>query len=469
MNAMRMARVVCTIGPSSSDPAIIRRLIQNGMNIARLNFSHGTHEKHREVIKNVRAIAEELGTYVGILQDLQGPKIRLGMLPDEGVLIETGKEIALRSGREYTKGVLPVTYPDLQTDVAPGEHILLADGVMELKITRIEGDLVFCNVINGGVLTSRKGVNLPSSNLRVSSLSTKDIEDLRMGLEEEVDFVALSFVRSRNDLVEVRRMMDKVSYGPRLIAKIEKPQAVANINEIIDNVDAVMVARGDLGVEMPLEQVPMIQKEIVKAARKAGKEVIIATQMLMSMVASPRPTRGEVSDVANAVLDGADALMLSDESASGAYPVDACAMLGRVAAATEPYLPSAEEQPEPHAAMSLAVGRAACTLAKDVNAAAIVAYTQSGFTARAVARFRPSCPILALTPNMYTCRKLTLTRGTRAVLTNEIRMTDEMFADARNQAIEAGIAQKGDKIVITAGLPTGRTGSTNLLRILDID
>ena len=470
----RMAKVVCTIGPASMNPDIIRGLIRNGLNVARLNFSHGTHESHREVIHNVRRIAKEEGRNVGILQDLAGPKIRLGMLPEEGVSLINGTEIALSSMiKEYIPGVLPVAYPNLHEDVVPGELILLADGMMELQVSAVGEDRVYCTVTNGGQIFSRKGVNLPNSNLKIKAFSDKDRADLIMGLEESVDFVAVSFVRSEEDLKEVKSVIESSGKNPLLIAKIEKPQAVENLDNILMNVDALMVARGDLGVEMPLERVPIIQKQVINAARLAGKPVITATQMLMSMVSSPRPTRSEASDVANAILDGTDAVMLSDESANGSYPVQACNMLGRIVATTEPYLRKQNillqiNKTHNMSDVSSAVGRAAASMAEDVGASAIVAFTQSGFTANAVAQFRPICPILVLTPNEDTCRRVSLYWGTRAVLTREFTQTDDMFSEARQAVLSSGMVKEGERIVITAGIPFGQKGTTTLLRVLEL-
>jgi pyruvate kinase len=443
-------------------------LIENGLSIARLNFSHGTHDFHREVICNVRAIAKEMGAYVGILQDLQGPKIRLGNLPEEGIALASGQRVILKNSLNYENGILPVVYPNLHREVAAGEAILLSDGVIELDVVSIVGDDVICKTLNGGQVFSHKGVNLPSSNLSVSSFSEKDRQDLIMGLEEQVDFVALSFVRSSDDLTGVKDLINQAEAKPRLIAKIEKPQAVKNIQSILKSVDAVMVARGDLGVEVPLEQVPIIQKEIIAAARTAGKEVILATQMLLSMVSSVRPTRGEVSDVANAVLDGADALMLSDESASGQFPVEACAMLAKIAQATEPHASKNLPQiVDPKNSLALAVGRAACSLANDADASAIIAYTHSGYTAQAVAQFRPGCPIIALTPKESSCRKLTLSWGVTPISTDRVLDNmEELVEAARREAKKTGLVKEGDRIVLTSGLPKGATGGTSLVRLL---
>jgi pyruvate kinase len=409
-----------------------------------------------------------MGVYVGILQDLQGPKIRLGNLPEEGVTLLSGQRVILRNSVDYEKGVLPVAYPNLHREVTAGEAILLSDGAIELYVEDVAGENVICRTLNGGQIFSRKGVNLPASNLSVSSFSEKDRADLIMGLSEQVDFAALSFVRSSEDLAEVKNLIDGAVVKPRLIAKIEKPQAVKNIQSILSNVDAVMVARGDLGVEVPLERVPIIQKEIIAAARMAGKEVILATQMLLSMVSSVRPTRGEVSDVANAVLDGADALMLSDESANGAFPVEACAMLAKIAQATEPYVSkNLPQATDPKNSLALAVGRAACPLANDAGAAAIIAYTHSGYTARAVAQFRPGCPIIAMTPEESSCRKLTLSWGVIPICTGRVLDNMEDLAEtAITKAKKTGLVKEGDRIVLTSGLPKGATGGSSLVRLL---
>ena len=367
MKAITKTKLICTIGPASNDPAIIRKMIENGMNVARLNFSHGTHESHRDTIKLVRSIAREMGVRVGFLQDLCGPKIRLGKLPEEGVRLIVGDYIALASTKEKCENALPVEYDDLHKEVNIGERILLADGMMELRVTGIDGVKVICEVITGGVVYTKKGVNMPQSDLHVPAFSEKDRVDLQMALEEKLDFVALSFVRSAKDLEEIKSIIDKSEHKPLLIAKIEKPQAVDNLEEILDVVNGVMVARGDLGVEMPLEEIPHVQKYIIKQAKKAGRITITATQMLASMVKAQRPTRGETTDVANAVIDGTDALMLSDETANGDYPDTAVATLARIASAAERYNKHTPDFDyslfrESHT-FTLAIGRAACWLA----------------------------------------------------------------------------------------------------------
>ncbi len=327
----RKTKIVCTLGPATDSADGIAALIDAGMDVARLNFSHGSREDHRTTIHRIREVTRSRGREIGILQDLGGPKIRLGVLPENGVRLETGDSVELGVEGRAPTGTLPVGYAYLLEDVTPGEAILLADGAVELEVVEVRRDRLVCRVVNGGLLTSRKGVNLPQANLRVPAVTDKDFKDLEVGLEEGVDFVALSFVRHEDDVAPVKARLTGLENPPLLIAKIEKPQAVERIEPIIATVDGIMVARGDLGVEMPPEKVPVIQKKIIEAARWAGRPVITATQMLRSMVDSPRPLRAEASDVANAVFDGTDALMLSEETAIGSYPNDAVGMLDRVA------------------------------------------------------------------------------------------------------------------------------------------
>lgn len=469
---MRRTKIVCTIGPSSFDPKIIADMIDAGMNVARLNFSHGDHESHGKVIDLIRAISSEKKTCVTILQDLCGPKIRLGELPADGVVLKVGDLCILASENHAGSGVLPVQYENLEEDLKKGDRIILADGTMELKVESIEGKNVVCRVIRGGTALSRKGVNMPSSSLSVVTFTEKDRRDLIFGLEKGVDVVALSFVRSAADLVKIRSLLAKHKHAPLLIAKIEKPQAVSNIDEILPMVDGVMVARGDLGVEMPLFDVPVIQKQIIRKARMAGKVTITATQMLKSMVDNNVPTRAECTDVANAIFDGTCAVMLSEETASGKYPVDAVKAMDGLAQATEQHVVSEfSVKSDEHASnknMAWAVGRSACWLAKDLGASAVVAYTESGFTAASVARFRPNAPILALTPHTGTYNKLNMFWGVIPGLTESFSDMEEMFSTAAEIAVSNGLALKGDHIVITAGVPMGITGSTNVVRVYEI-
>lgn len=472
MKTITKTKLICTIGPASNNPDVIRKMIENGMNVARLNFSHGTHESHRETINLVRSIAQEMGVRVGILQDLCGPKIRLGKLPEEGVRLIVGDYIALASTKEKCENALPVEYDDLHKEINIGERILLADGMMELRVTGIDGVKVICEVITGGVAYTKKGVNMPQSDLHVPAFSEKDRIDLQMALEEKLDFTALSFVRSAKDLEEIKSIIDKSEHKPLLIAKIEKPQAVDNLEEILDVVNGVMVARGDLGVEMPLEEIPYVQKYIIKQAKKAGRITITATQMLASMVKAQRPTRSETTDVANAVIDGTDALMLSDETANGDYPDTAVATLSRIARAAEKHN---KHTPDFDSSLfrdshtfTLAIGRAACWLAKDVGAKCIVCYSATGLAPYCISRFRPECELLVLTYDEKVCNMTSLIWGAYGVISELMTDLDSVMETAKIKAIEAGFAEQGDTIIVTAGMPFGKTGTTSLLRLIQL-
>lgn len=470
---MRRTKIVATLGPSSSDPQTISDLIDAGLNVARLNFSHGDHESHGKMIDLIRSIAAEKKTCVTILQDLCGPKIRLGILPDEGVELRKGELCVLMSEDSAETDALPVQYENLEADLKKGDRVVLADGTMELTVESIHGKRVVCRIVRGGIVFSRKGVNLPSADLSVVAFTEKDRKDLLFGLEKGVDVVALSFVRSAADLVKIRSIISKDKNPPLLIAKIEKPQAVKNIDEILPMVDGVMVARGDLGVEMPLFDVPVIQKVIIRKARREGKVTITATQMLKSMVDSNLPTRAECTDVANALFDGTCAVMLSEETASGKYPVEAVRVMDGLARATEQHVISefslkSDEHVTDKKNIAWAVGRSACWLAKDLEAGAVVAYTESGFTAASVARFRPAAPILALTPNKRTFTKLNMFWGVVPGLTEGFQDIEEMFSTAAEIAVAKGIAKQGDNIIITAGVPLGVKGSTNMVKVYEI-
>jgi len=469
----RKTKIVCTLGPVTDSAEGISALLEAGMDVVRLNFSHGDRETHRATIRRIREVSREAGREIGILQDLGGPKIRLGELPGKGVELVAGTSVALGVDGRVAEGVLPVSYPHLLEDVGAGERILLADGIAELEVTEVTNDRLVCEVLIGGKVTSRKGVNLPQANLRVAAFTDKDRHDLEVGLAEGVDFVALSFVRHEDDLAPVRERLETQEHPPLLIAKIEKPQAVDRLEPILEAVDGVMVARGDLGVEMPPEAVPMIQKTIIAAARRAGRPVITATQMLRSMVDSPRPLRAEASDIANAVLDGTDAVMLSEETAIGNFPTKAVRVLHRVAMAAEPEIdhqkmlsdsvsPSIPE-------LTGAISRAACDLAASINAAAILTTTASGATARLVARLRPSAPVLAMTTSEAVARQLTLSWGVMATVANEATDIATMGDEMREILARYGLDARGNRIVITAGLPLGVSGSTNLLQVREFD
>lgn len=467
---MGKTKIVCTIGPASRETGILNGLIAEGMNVARLNFSHGSHETHAAVIDRIRAASAETRTPVAILQDLCGPKIRVGEIDAPGIRLSPGDVLTLTN--QTAKGEdnrVSVNYTDLPADVEKGDVILLADGMMELEVLDATATDIRCRVIIGGVLTSHKGINLPSGTIRTPALTEKDKQDLEFGLSRDVDYVALSFVRRPEDIHEARDIIRQAGRKTPVIAKIEKHEAVRNIDAIIKAADGIMVARGDLGVEIPLERVPGIQKQVVKKAGAAGKPVIIATQMLRSMVDAPRPTRAEATDVANAVLDGTDALMLSEETASGSYPVESVAYMRRIAKSAEStytYEKSFSMITDIH--VSESVAHAACTLADHLNAAAIIASTQSGFTAAQLSRFRPKSPIIALSPDVKTVRRLCLYWGCISSQTPRATDVDEMLETAVATAREIGHVKKGDLLVITAGHPLWQAGTTNMIKVREL-
>ncbi len=467
---MPKTKIICTIGPACDTPKGIRKLIQNGMNVARLNLSHGTHAEHKEKIRIIRTISEELDRPVAILLDLCGPKIRVGEVPADGIQLVSGQTFVL-TGRdvEGTKERIAVSYKDLYRDVEPGDRILLADGLMELVVEK-ENDLdVVCRVVTGGVLTSHKGVNLPTRSLNVVSFTDKDREDLMFGLDEGVDLVALSFVRTAGEIESVKALIREKGRAVPVIAKIEKHEAIANIESIMEATDAVMVARGDLGVEIPPENVPGIQRMLVKQAGSMGKPVIIATQMLRSMVDSPRPTRAEAADVANAVYQGADAVMLSEETAIGSFPDQAVAFMARIAASTEKdfqydkYL-----KLFPQKDVSASVAYAACVLADHLNAEAIIATTRSGATAKNIARFRPRPKIIALSPEPTTVKQLSMVWGCIPHRIRETPGAGEKVEIAVAEALDAGVVKRGDLVVITAGHPEYKAGTTNMIQVKEV-
>lgn len=460
-------KIVCTIGPSSSNAEIITALIEKGMSVARLNFSHGTHEEHGRAIRLIRAASGKLGRPVAVLQDLCGPKIRVGEIPGPGMRISPGQELILTNLPGPAGGNrVPVSYGDLPSQVKAGDRILLADGIMELTVERTTDTDIVCKVTAGGILTSHKGINLPTSTLTVPSLTEKDQKDLSFGLDMDVDYIALSFVRAAADIHAVKKIMYRRKNRKEVpvIAKIEKHEALAQVDAILEAADGIMVARGDLGVEVPLEDVPTIQKMLVRKANIAGKPVIIATQMLRSMVDAPRPTRAEAADVANGVLDGADAVMLSEETASGQHPVAAVHYMSLIARSVEKNYPHAFYlKMPPQRGTAESVANVACLLAKNIDAAAIVATTRSGSTAAQIARYRPAQPIVALSPDERTVRRLALYWGCRPTFLDNIEDTDEMVEGAAAAVLQKGHVQKGDKLVITAGRPIWAEGTTNML------
>ncbi len=467
---MIRTKIVCTLGPTSDDEATIRAFVEAGMAVARINFSHGTYQEHARRIKIVRQVAADFGRPVAILADLQGPKLRVGTLPPEGIALREGQRLFLAdqpSSADPT--VVPIPHPEVLRDVQPGERILLDDGLLELQVLERDGARVCAQVVTGGVLLSRKGLSLPHTSLRMPSITDKDQADAAFALEQQVDYFALSFVRCDDDVRHLRAWLRERGADTPIIAKIEKPEALDCVEEILAVSDGLMVARGDLGVEAPAEEVPIAQKRIIRACNAVGKPVITATQMLDSMIRNPRPTRAEASDVANAILDGSDAIMLSGETAMGRYPVEAVQTMARIAAVTERSLPYAEWLHRAFLAgsrsVTTAIGQVACEIAAELGARAILASTVSGHTARQVASYRPATPILAPTPNPATYRQLALVWGVEPLLVDEFINTEAMIGTAVEAARRRGLVQDGDLVVVTAGVPLGGAGLTNMLKV----
>ena len=458
-------KIVCTIGPASRSPEVLAALIGNGMSVARLNFSHGTQQEHGQMIRLIRDISAQVDRPVAILQDLCGPKIRVGEVPGSGMQLSPGQALILTNDPAPAHGNrVPVSYGDLPSQVKAGDRILLADGMMELVVDHTSMNEIVCKVITGGVLTSHKGVNLPSSTLSMPAMTEKDRRDLLFGLEAEVDFVALSFVRNAADVHAIKKIIRRQNKQTPVIAKIEKHEALDHMDAIIAAADGIMVARGDLGVEVPLEGVPAIQKVLVRKANNQGKPVIIATQMLRSMVDSPRPTRAEAADIANAVLDGADAIMLSEETAMGQYPVESVHYMALIASSAEKNYPhNYYLRMPPQKSTAEAVANAACSLAKNLDAAAIVATTRSGSTAAQISRYRPKQLLIALSPDEAAVRRMPLYWGCNPIRLESIEDTDEMVERAAEAVLSKGHVRKGEKVVITAGRPIWAEGTTNIL------
>jgi pyruvate kinase len=468
---MRCTKIVCTIGPATSSDERLRALIEAGMDVARLNFSHGSHESHSQVILRIRRLSAEMDKPVAILQDLCGPKLRLGLLPEQGITLEPKQEVRFvlaEQGQDAQS--IPLPSSTLFALVRPNERILIDDGRVETVVTQRDLNVIQAVVRIGGTISSRKGVNLPDTRLPVTSVTERDLEDLRFGIQQGVDWVAISFVREPEDLQPVRYTVEAAGADIRLIAKIEKREAVENFDKILEAADGIMIARGDLGVEMPIDEVPLIQKEIITRCNRAGKPVITATQMLESMISAPHPTRAEATDVANSILDGTDAVMLSGETAVGAYPAEAVNMMHRIAVQTERALKEGVVVlPSQPVAGSLsiteAVAEAVCHIAYDINARAIICATTSGSTARLVSKYRPKTPIVAFTPLESTYRQLALSWGVQPRLIPQVHTMEEMLQTAVNTAVEMGLAGDGDKVVITAGVPIGVPGNTNLIKV----
>jgi pyruvate kinase len=472
---MRRAKIVATVGPASAGQERLERMIEHGMDVARLNFSHGSHDEHAAVLDRIRAVGRQLGRAVAVLQDLQGPKIRTGPLAAgrEGVRLEPGAELTIATGEEVegNASLVSTTYPHLAADVRPGDRLLVDDGLIELRVLSTDGARVRAEVIEGGVLGEHKGINLPGVALRTEAMSDKDRADVAFGIANGVDFVALSFVRNAEDIRLCRLEMERAGRVVPVIAKIEKPEAIDALDAIIAAADGLMVARGDLGVEIVPERVPLLQKEICRRANAAGKPVIIATQMLNSMIEHPRPTRAEASDVANAILDGADAVMLSGETASGRFPIQAVQMMDRIVREAEsgrPPAPYDTEVPAPPAPFNLVTASAACEAAAASGAVAVCCFTLSGTTARLLSHFRPPVPIVAFSPDQSIRRRLSLFWGVLPKVMEPVKNADLMAEAVSERLLAEGLARPGDRVVLVHGSPLGVPGQTNSIRLHEI-
>ncbi len=464
---LRRTKIVATLGPASSSYKVMRQLVMAGMDVARLNFSHGSYEDHAMVIENLRKISIELNKPVTMLQDLQGPKVRVGSLKDGTIRLDRNMNVTLIPQEHYSGASheIPIDYPHAAEEVRPGMQILLADGLFELRAKEISGHSIRCTVIEGGMLTSRKGVNFPQCNLMLPAITEKDIRDLEFGLGQKVDWISLSFVRDAEDVRNLKKMIRERGYNNPVIAKIEKPQAVEHLDAILAEVQGIMVARGDLGVEMSPEKVPMLQKKIIESCNRLGIPVITATQMLESMIHEPRPTRAEASDVANAVIDGTDCIMLSGESAIGDFPVKAVEMMDKIAREVESGI-RFKSYPPVDGTKIMALSESAAAMVKIVNPACIVVMTSTGKSAKYVAAERPCTPVLAFTMNERVYHALNLLWGITPVLIQEKASGfDEMISIAEKVVIDLGIARTGDTIIILGGIPPGEPGGTNFIKI----
>lgn len=472
---MRKTKIVCTIGPATDDDKVMREMMLAGMNVARFNFSHGDYEMHKRRFEQVVKLRNELKLPIATMLDTKGPEIRLGkFVDDKPVVIKDGDTYTLTTVEcECTAQKACISFKELPHDVTVGTTILINDGVIELRAEKITDTDIVCTVINGGTLSNNKGINVPGVELSMPYLSERDMSDLEFGSKMGYDFIAASFVRSSADINYLKKFTKSLGWTtPRIIAKIENMDGVNNIDEIIDAADGIMVARGDMGVEIPFEQIPAIQKEIIAKGYMAGKQVITATQMLESMITNPRPTRAEITDVANAIYDGTSAIMLSGETAAGKHPVEAVKTMALIAETTEKdinYISRLSKRPVSIVKnLTNAISHAAVTTAHDIGAKAVITVTKSGSTARNLSKFRPSCMIIGCTPNETVLRQMSLSWGVAPVMMDEKENTDELFESAINAAVEHGLLESGDVAVITAGIPLGIAGNTNMLKVAEI-
>lgn len=469
---MKRTKMVCTIGPASDSPEVLEQLMKSGLNVCRLNFSHGTHEGHQKTIDNIKSVRDKLDLPIGIMLDTKGPEIRLGDFKDGPVSLEYGDIFTLTT-REILgdKDIVSISYKDLPNDIKAGSIILIDDGLVELEVTQVkDGTEIVCKALNTGEISNHKGVNVPNVKLNLPSITEKDVDDILFGIKNEVDFIAPSFIRKADDVIQIRKILEENNAEDiEIISKIENQEGIDNIDEIVDASDGIMVARGDMGVEIRTEEIPLVQKTLIRKANAKGKSVITATQMLDSMIRNPRPTRAEVTDVANAILDGTGAIMLSGESAAGKYPVRAVETMHNIAVATEEsenYKEMfSEKLAEDEITVTNAISRSTCTTATELKASAIITATSSGHTSKAISKFRPKMPIIAATTKKSVMRKLSLTWGVYPVLSPYSNSTDDVIDFSINSAIDKGYVHQGDLVVVTAGVPVGLSGSTNLLKV----
>lgn len=468
---MRKTKIVCTLGPATDDENILRQLMLEGMDVARFNFSHSTHADHEARLEMIKKLRKETGKYVAALLDTKGPEVRVKLFKEGKVTINNGDKFTLTTRDvEGTKDIVSVTYEKLPEDVEKGTIILIDDGLIRLEVDEINDTDIICNVIVGGIISDRKGVNIPNVDLKMQYISQKDKEDILFGIEHGYDFIAASFVRSASDVLQIRRLLDENNgQNINIISKIENIQGVNNIDEIIQVSDGIMVARGDMGVEIPAEEVPAIQKMIIKKVYNAGKQVITATQMLDSMMKNPVPTRAEVADVANAIYDGTSAIMLSGETAAGKYPIESVKMMAKIAVKTEEDIDykkrffNLERMANPD--VTDAISHATVTTAHDLNAKAIITVTKSGRTARMISRYRSDCDVIACTTNEKVCRQMNMSWGVTPVMVDEQKDTFKLFEHAIEECKKKDYVKKNDLLVITAGVPLGTSGTTNMLKV----
>ena len=465
---LKKTKIVCTLGPSSNTPEIIEKMIKAGMNVARFNFSHGSHEEHKQRIDMVRAASQKLGIPVALLLDTKGPEIRLGKFKNGSIMMEAGKDFTLTARDiEGDETIASMNYKELPQDVKAGDHILLSDGLVNLEVVSVEGEDIHTKILNSGKMSDRKRVAVPGIAINLPAVSETDAADIEFGCRMNMDWIAASFIQRGKDVLTIRKILEKHDSHMKIISKIECQAAVNNIDDIIKMSDGIMVARGDLGVEVPAEEVPMLQKVLIHKCQAAGKPVITATQMLESMCNNPRPTCAETSDVANAILDGTDAIMLSGETAGGLYPVEAVETMARVATFTESnFTPKSYEDVDAESTTTTeSIGKAVVKIAKDLHAAAIIASTERGGTAQMISKFRPACPIVAVSPHEAIVRRLQLNWGVQAVTGKEANDTDAVVDNAIFTALDNDLIKAGDLVVLTAGVPVAKAGSTNMIRV----